>query len=134
MNRKSIILYTVVAVVMSALSCQTEKLEPKTTLDTHLTASMEQMLCKTDNWRGEWMLNKIMNDGNFGWYAPHHRQQQGTWRRFFATRWRHVKMMRFDFWEMLWVEIKYWKRFFELIPARIRFRTLSLKSIPDLNG
>ncbi len=47
------------------------------------------------------------------------------------ARWEQVKLMRFDFWEGLWIEIKFWKRFFELIPARIRYRTLSLNNIKD---
>ena len=85
------------------------------------------MVGRTDSWRGKWMLRRIMDGGNFGQYAP--QQQYGLWRRFFTARWQQVKMIRFDFWEVLWIEIKFWKRFFELIPARIRYRTLSLNNI-----
>ena len=87
----------------------------------------ELMLCRTDSWRGEWMLRRIMDGGNFGQYAP--QKQYGLWRRFFTARWQQVKMIRFDFREVIWIEIKFWKRFVELIPARIRYRTLSLNSI-----
>ena len=34
-----------------------------------------------------------------------------------------------DDWEVLWIEIRFWTRFLELIPARIRYRTLSLNNI-----
>lgn len=87
------------------------------------------MVGRTDSWRGKWMLRRIMEGGNFGQYAP--QKQHGLWRNFVTARWEQVKLMRFDFWEVLWIEIKFWKRFFELIPARIRYRTLSLNSIKD---
>lgn len=84
-----------------------------------------------DDWtalyRMAWMLRRIMDGGNFGQYAP--QQQYGLWRRFFTARWQQVKMIRFDFWEVLWIEIRFWTRFLELIPARIRYRTLSLNNI-----
>ena len=85
------------------------------------------MVGRTDSWRGKWMLRRIMDGGNFGQYAP--QKQHGLWRNFVTARWEQVKLMRFDFWEVLWIEIKFWKRFFELIPARIRYRTLSLNNI-----
>jgi len=93
----------------------------------HLESGL--MLCEKDARRGEWMLRKILEDGNFGCYAP--QQQYGLWRRFLHARWQRVKMMRFDFWEVLWLEINYWKQFFLLIPTRIKFRSLSLRVVPQ---
>ncbi|MBR4728659.1 MAG: nucleotidyltransferase family protein [Prevotella sp.] len=85
------------------------------------------MLCETDSLRGEWMLHKVMEGGNFGYYSLTARY--GVWQRFFRTRWYRLKMMRFDFWEMFWREVSYWKTIFTTIPERIRYRSLSLRDI-----
>lgn len=98
-------------------------------LRTVVTDEPALMLCRTDSWRGKWMLRRIMDGGNFGQYAP--QKQHGLWRNFVTARWEQVKLMRFDFWEVLWIEIRFWTRFLELIPARIRYRTLSLNNIKD---
>lgn len=82
------------------------------------------MLCQPDAYRGEWMLREVMAGGNFGCYAQ--RQQQGLWRRFFATKRRRLHLMRFDFWEVLWCEVSFWERFIHTLPERIRRRSWSL--------
>ena len=82
------------------------------------------MICPTDSYRGEWMLREIMTGGNFGHYAE--REHQGMWRRVFAGKWRHLRLMRFNFWEVFWLEANYWKTIVQTLPERIRRRSFSL--------
>jgi len=86
------------------------------------------MLCPPDSYRGEWMLREIMAGGNFGHHAG--REKHGTLRRVLAGRLRHLKLMRFDFWEEFWVEVNFCKAVITTLPTRIRYRTLSLRDIP----
>ena len=86
------------------------------------------MLCQPDSFRGEWMLREVMAGGNFGHYAK--RQQQGLWRQFFASKRRRLHIMRFDFWEVFWCEVNFWKTIVHTLPTRIKYRTLSLRNIP----
>ena len=86
------------------------------------------MLCQPDNYRGEWMLREIMAGGNFGHHAG--REKHGTLRRVMEGRLRHLKLMRFDFWEEFWVEVNFCKAVITTLPTRIRYRTLSLRDIP----
>jgi hypothetical protein len=92
----------------------------------HLDSSL--MLCEADSYRGEWMLREIMAGGNFGWYAE--RQKHNVFRRVLEGRLRHLRLMPFDFWEMLWLELRFWKAVITTLPTRIRYRTLSLRDIP----
>lgn len=86
------------------------------------------MLCPPDSYRGEWMLREIMAGGNFGYHAE--REKHGTLRRVMEGRLRHLKLMRFDFWEEFWVEVNFCKAVITTLPTRIRYRTLSLRDIP----
>ena len=86
------------------------------------------MLCPPDSYRGEWMLREIMAGGNFGYHAE--REKHGTLRRFSENKWRLLQLMRFDFWEVIWMEIHFWKFVISTLPTRIRYRTLSLRDIP----
>ena len=86
------------------------------------------MLCPPDSYRGEWMLREIMAGGNFGHHAE--REKHGTLRRVMEGRLRHLKLMRFDFWEGFWVEVNFCKAVITTLPTRIRYRTLSLRDIP----
>ena len=86
------------------------------------------MLCPPDSYRGKWMLREIMAGGNFGHHAG--REKHGTLRRVMEGRLRHLKLMRFDFWEEFWVEVKFCKAVITTLPTRIRYRTLSLRDIP----
>ena len=86
------------------------------------------MLCQPDSYRGEWMLREIMAGGNFGHHAG--REKHGTLRRVMEGRLRHLKLMRFDFWEEFWVEVNFCKAVITTLPTRIRYRTLSLRDIP----
>ena len=88
----------------------------------HLESAL--MFCEPDSYRGEWMLCEIMAGGNFGHYAQ--RQRQGMWRRVFAGKLRHLRLMRFNFWEMFWLEANYWKVIVQTLPERIRRRSFSL--------
>jgi hypothetical protein len=86
------------------------------------------MLSVPDSYRGKWMLREMMTGGNFGWYAQ--RQQYGLLRRVYESKRRHLWLMKFDLWEVLWMEIIYWKTIVQTLPTRIRYRTLSLRDIP----
>ena len=86
------------------------------------------MLCPPDSYRGEWMLREIMAGGNFGHHAE--REKHGTLRRFSENKWRLLQLMRFDFWEVIWMEIHFWKAVISTLPTRIKYRTLSLRTIP----
>lgn len=87
-----------------------------------------KMIGYPDSYRGEWMLQEIIAGGNFGWYAE--RQKHGTLRRVLEGRLRHLRLMKFDFREMLWLELRFWKAVVATLPTRIRYRTLSLRDIP----
>ncbi len=82
------------------------------------------MLCDTDAWRGEWMLREVMAGGNFGHYAE--RRQKGRWKHFFAGQMRIMRLLRFDFWEALWIELDYFRAIMVTLPERIRRGKLSL--------
>jgi hypothetical protein len=81
------------------------------------------MLCKPDARRGAWMLSEVMDGGSFGRYRKN--AQTGLWKRFFYARMRQMRFMRFDFRELIWIELKYWKAILITIPERIRRRTWS---------
>ena len=83
----------------------------------------ELMICSLDEWRGEWMLRDIIKGGNFGHYSH---MGEGRWKRFFGSKLRHFKLMRFDFWEVVWIEINYWKTIVRTLPERVRRGRLSL--------
>lgn len=86
------------------------------------------MLSVPDSYRGKWMLREMMTGGNFGWYDQ--RQQYGLLRRVYESKQRHLRLMKFDLWEVFWLEVNYWKAIVRTLPTRIRYRTLSLRDIP----
>ncbi|SDL93079.1 nucleotidyltransferase domain-containing protein [Segatella bryantii] len=83
------------------------------------------MLTAADSYRGNWLLREMMTDGNFGWYAK--RQRFGLLRRVYENKRRHLRLMKFDFWEAFWLEVKYWSNIVWTLPTRIRYRKLSLR-------
>ena len=85
------------------------------------------MLCEPDVYRGEWMLRETMAGGNFGKYAQ--RQQYSVLRRVFESKRRRLKLMHFDFWEIFFMEVNYWKTIVRTLPTRIKYWTLSLRDI-----
>ena len=86
------------------------------------------MLCQPDSYRGKWVMREMMAGGNFGKFAK--RQGHSTLSRILEGRWRSLRMMPFDFWEMLSLESRFWKMVVKTLPTRIRYRTLSLRNIP----
>ena len=90
------------------------------------------MLCDPDSYRGEWLLRVIMTGGNFGKYAQ--RRHQGLWRRFFAGKLRHLRLMPFIFWEVFWLEMKSYKGIVLTLPERIRGRSFSLREARKRNA
>ena len=75
------------------------------------------MLCEAKSYRGEWLLREIMEGGNFGHYAG---KDQSFFRRRMAILTRGLRMMRFNFWEMTWTNLKFWTYILLSIPERIR--------------
>ncbi len=90
-----------------------------------------RMIVAPDSRLGLLMLREILEGGNFGQFAE--RQQHGAIRRFMEGRLRHLRLIRFNFWEVIWQEIFFWRDFIKLIPMRIKYRTLSLRDVPELN-
>ena len=88
-----------------------------------------KMICPADNRRGEWLYSGVLSGGNFGWYAE--RQQHKTLKRVSEVRLRRLRLMRFDFWEVLWLELHYWENIFHKLPLRIKYRRLSLKGLEN---
>ena len=87
----------------------------------------ELMYCKKDCYRGEWLLSEIMAGGNFGYYVT--RRKKGTFKRCIARRLRRLKMMmRFDFWEFFWAEIRFLRNIVRKIPLMIKYRTLLVEA------
>ncbi len=87
----------------------------------------EKMYCEKDPYRGEWLLREMMTGGNFGHYSES--RQHGVLRRVMETQWYHLQLMRFDFWEVLWLELSFWNTVIKTLPTRIRYRTISLSDI-----
>ena len=87
-----------------------------------------KMIVEPDKFRGEWMLQEVMAGGNFGRYAK--RQQYSLLRRVLDGKRRHLQLMRFDFCEVFWLEVNYWKTIVRTLPTRIKYRTLSLRDVP----
>lgn len=88
------------------------------------------MLCEPDTNRGEWLLCKIMEGGNFGHYSQHIRARSDI-TFFLKKEWRHLQMIPFAPTEMIWLELNYWKGLFKRLPERIRRRRLSLRDFPE---
>ena len=97
-------------------------------LDKVLGLDKVKMIDEPDRYRGEWMLREIMAGGNFGWYAE--RQKHCVLRRVIEGQLRYLRLMSFDFWEVLWMELRFWKVVVSTLPTRIRYRKLSLRDIP----
>ena len=81
------------------------------------------MLCEPDSYRGEWFLHEIMERGNFGRFSSNRHNK--LWKRIMISRLRHLRLLRFNFKEELWIELNYWKFIIVTIPERIRRKTFS---------
>ena len=87
-----------------------------------------QMLCQPDSCRGEWLLREIMEGGNFG--RAFESRKFSLAKRLFAGRLRNLKLMRFDFWEVLWQQMDLGRWLLKTLSTRIKYRTLFLKGTP----
>ena len=82
------------------------------------------MICSPDTFRGKWLLNDIMERGNFGRYSSTRYATKP--KRFIKSRLRHLKLLDFCFNEAFWIEVRYWKNIVITIPERIRRKSISL--------
>ncbi len=87
----------------------------------------ERMLCKPDARRGRWMLREVLDAGNFGFYRG---AEPGFPWRWFARRWKALRLFPFAPSEVLWGEVAYARWFFASIAVRIRLRKISLRGVP----
>jgi len=84
------------------------------------------LLCPPDAYRGKWMLDEIMEGGNFGVFAE--RMTQSSDIVFFLKKEkRYFQLTRFDAPEMMGIQLNYWKDLFRRIPERIKQRRFSLR-------
>ena len=89
----------------------------------------DTMIAEPDAYRGRWMLDEILEGGNFGHHSK--RRKQGFWHRIFEDQKRNIRLMRFYFWEEFFSVLLFWWHVFKTIPKRIRYRTLSLSRIKE---
>ena len=87
-----------------------------------------KMIGKADSFRGQWMLRETMEGGNFGHYAR--RQQYSLFKRVLEDKRRRLRLTRFNFREIFWLEVNYWELILKTLPTRIKYRTLSLRDFP----
>lgn len=91
----------------------------------------ELMVTAPDRWRGRWLLDRLLDGGNFGWYGtriPSH----GAWRRFAFGRRQAFGLIWFcpkEAQKIKREELQYWRTLFVTIPLRIKQRKLSI-SVP----
>ena len=86
------------------------------------------MLCEPDEFRGKWLLDSVLEGGNFGHYGAE--EKMNFVRRWFKKRIFIFHRMKFDAWEVLWSAIRYWPQFVKDVPFRIKSRKLSIRNVP----
>ena len=93
--------------------------------------SMESdwMICPKDERRGRWMLDEVMDGGNFGRHFD--KKNHGYWRTIYDGQMRTISLCRFNFWESFFTEANFWLFVIKTIPKRIRYRTFSLSKIKE---
>lgn len=89
----------------------------------------EEMLCPPDKRRGKWMLDEVMDGGNFGRHFD--KKNHGYWRTIYDGQMRTISLCRFNFWESFFTEANFWLFVVKTIPKRIRYRTFSLSKIKE---
>lgn len=85
------------------------------------------MLCEPDEFRGKWLLDSVLEGGNFGHYGAE--EKMNFVRRWFKKRIFIFHRMKFDAWEVFWHAAGYWPKFVKDIPVRIKLRKLSLRDV-----
>lgn len=83
------------------------------------------LIVPVDEWRGKFLLREIIKGGNFGKYSQE-RRQNGLG-RFLLGRKKHLRLLRFDFKETIWFELKYWIMQIEKTSLRIKRRSWTVK-------
>lgn len=85
------------------------------------------MIYKPNKTLGEWLLNRVLEGGNFGHYDA--MEKRNIFVRFFMNRVLAYHRTKLDFWEGFWNVFFYWCWFFKSVPLRIKLRKLSLKGV-----
>ena len=85
----------------------------------------QYMIAPMDEWRGRLLLEEILRGGNFGRNSVQARQKPIG--RFIIGRIRHIKLLRFDYSEVIGFELSYWKTQMGKTWERIKRRSWSLR-------
>ncbi len=85
------------------------------------------MLCKSDEFRGRWLLREILQGGNFGRHVGGGRLKWLYW--WFGKRKKSLSYWRFDLAETFWAEVDYLENVVKRTSVRIRLRKLSLRDV-----
>ncbi len=85
------------------------------------------MLCEPSERYGKWMLEVILEGGNFGHYFKAQNGSFVTW--WFGKRWRSIKMSPFSLTDVFWAEVAYWRTFASTLPIRIKLRKFSIRDM-----
>ena len=91
----------------------------------------ELMLTAPDRRRGRWLLNRVLDGGNFGWYTTP-MPRYGARQRFVIGRRQSFGLIWFcpqEAHQIMRKELKYWLTLFVTIPQRIWYRKLSLNGV-----
>lgn len=83
------------------------------------------LIVPVDEWRGKFLLGEIIKGGNFGKYSSE-RRQNGLG-RFLSGRKKHLRLLRFDFKETIWFELKYWKMQVGKTVLRVKRRSWTVR-------
>jgi len=84
----------------------------------------DRFICAPDSRRGKQLLDVVMKGGNFGFFADDYRVP--VLKRWLNDRRRALRMMRFDFNEAFWHELRYWKCTLSLVPRRLKRGRIAL--------
>lgn len=83
------------------------------------------LIVPVDEWRGKFLLREIIKGGNFGKYSSE-RRQNGLGRLILGRK-KHLRLLRFDFKETIWYELKYWKMQIGKTVLRVRRRSWTVR-------
>ena len=90
-----------------------------------------QLLGKPHRGRGLRMVAQAFAGGNFGLFGKARNRNIVAW---WVYNWAHpLRNFFFDPVEVFWIEARYWKRFVESIPLRVRLRKISIRDVMERN-